>query len=250
LVFARIGIIFVWFGIFIKIKKLFMKKTIRIFSLLTISAVAIISVNRCGSIEPVDATVTLSFNSGTIIDNIQEDTLELDTVKILLRDVKMKNQSTNDTMSVKVGPFVVMINLAGITTDFAIGNIPPGNYNRIKFKVHKIEGSEIPPDPEFKEGSDESLRYSVIVKGVFNSAPFIYKSRKSAHQDLKLDIPLVVEENGTANLTITVDPFSWFTDGSKLLDPADSSNSNEIDNNIKDSFKKAFQDNNHDGIID
>ena len=67
---------------------------------------------------------------------------------------------------------------------------------------------------------------------------------------MKLDSPLIVEENGTANLTITVDPFSWFTDGSKLLDPADSSNSNEIDNNIKDSFKKAFQDNNHDGIID
>ena len=227
-----------------------MKKTIWIFSLFVISAGAIISLNRCGSIEPVDATVTLSFNSGTIIDNIQEDTLELDTVKILLRDIQIKNQSTNDAMSVKVGPFVVMINLAGITTDFAIGNIPPGNYNRIKFKVHKIEGSEIPPDPEFKEDRDESLRYSVIVKGVFNSAPFIYKSRKSAHQDLKLDSPLIVEENGTANLTITVDPFSWFTDGSKLLDPADSSNSNEIDNNIKDSFKKAFQDDNHDGIID
>lgn len=138
----------------------------------------------------------------------------------------------------------------GITTDFAIGNIPPGNYDRIKFKVHKIEGSETPPDPEFKEGTDESLRYSVIVKGTYNSNSFIYKSRKSAHQDLKLETPVVVEENGVANLTIIVDPYSWFTDGANILDPADPANENDIDNNIKDSFKKAFKDNDHDGVID
>jgi len=54
------------------------------------------------------------------------------------------------------------------------------------------------------------LRYSVIVKGIFNSTPFIYKSRKPAHQDLKLETPLVVDEDGVANLTILVDPFSWF----------------------------------------
>lgn len=227
-----------------------MKKTIGIFSLFIVSAGAFIFFNGCSSIVPDDAQVTLSFTNGTVIEKIKGDTIQLDTVKILLRDIKIKNQSTNDTSSVKTGPFVVVINLAGVTTDFAIGNIPPGYYDRIKFKVHKIEGSEIPPDPEFKEGSNESLRYSVIVKGVFNSTPFIYKSRKSAHQDLKLDSPLVVEENGTANLTIIVDPYSWFTDGTTLLDPADTSNSNEIDNNIKDSFKKAFQDNNHDGIKD
>ena len=227
-----------------------MKKTIRIFLLFILSAGAFIFLSGCGSIEPVDAKVTLSFNSGTAVEKINDDTIQLDTVKILLRDIKMKNQSTNDTASVKAGPFVVNINLAGVTTDFAIGNIPPGYYDRVKLKVHKMIGLESPPDPDFKEGYDESLRYSVIVKGAFNSIPFIYKSRKSAHQDLKLDSPLIVEENGTANLTITVDPFSWFTDGSKLLDPADSSNSNEIDNNIKDSFKKAFQDDNHDGIID
>ncbi|MGB5287207.1 MAG: hypothetical protein WBN42_01865 [Ignavibacteriaceae bacterium] len=225
-------------------------KTIRNFLLFIALAVTFIFFNGCSSVEPADAKITLSFTGGTIINKIQDDTLQLDTVKILIRDIKIKNQSTNDTMKVKVGPFVVYIDLAGVTTDFAVGNIPPGNYDRIKFKVHKIEGSETPPDPEFKEGTDESLRYSVIVKGIINSIPFVYKSRKSAHQDLKLETPIIVEENGVANLTIIVDPFSWFTDGANLLDPTDPANENSIDNNIKDSFKKAFRDNNHDGIID
>ena len=227
-----------------------MKKIIRNILIFIVSTGTFIFLNGCNSVEPIDAKITLSFTGGTIIDKIQNDTLQLDTVKILIRDIKIRNQSTNDTTSVKVGPFVVYMDLSGITTDFAVGNIPPGNFDRIKFKVHKVEGSETPPDPEFKEGTDESLRYSVIVKGDVNSVPFVYKSRKSAHQDLKLETPIVVEENGVANLTIIVDPYSWFTDGANLLDPTDPANENNIDNNIKDSFKKAFRDNNHDGIID
>lgn len=202
---------------------------------------AIIFISGCNSVETVDSKISFSFTTTTGFEKATTDTLQLDTVKILIRDIKMRNQSTNDTTQIIVGPFVVYLNLMGVSSEFAVGNIPPGNYDRIKFKVHKIEGSETPPDPEFKEGMNESLRYSVIVKGIFNSIPFIYKSRKPAHQDLKLETPIVVEENGVANLTILVDPFSWFQDGSTVLDPNDTSNTNKIDNNIKDSFRKAFQ---------
>lgn len=204
---------------------------------------AFIFFSGCNSVETVDSKIKLNFASTTGFGKVTADTIQLDTVKILLRDIKIRNQSTDDTTSIKVGPIVVYLNLAGVTSEFAVADIPPGNYDRIKFKVHKIEGSEFPPDPEFKEGSDESLRYSVIVKGIFNSTPFIYKSRKPAHQDLKLETPLIVDENGVANLTILVDPFSWFMDGGNILDPNDNTNSDKIDNNIKDSFKKAYQDN-------
>ena len=90
----------------------------------------------------------------------------------------------------------------------------------------------------------------MIVKGKYNSEDFIYKSRKSAHQDLKLETPIEVDENEIANLTITVDPFSWFSDGTNLLDPTDPVNENDIDNDIKDSFKKCFRDDNHDGVAE
>jgi hypothetical protein len=220
---------------------------LRTTSLFIITLLLIVS---CDSTETNDGTISLSFSSGSSIQKIVSDTFTLDSVKILLRDVKMKQKSVDDTLNIRVGYFVVYLNLEGMTTDFAVGDVPPGTYDRVRFRVHKLEGSEIPTDPEFKEGSDSSLRYSVIVKGNVNSTPFIYKSRKSAHQDLKLDTPVDVGENEIANLTITVDPYSWFYNGGTLLDPTNPANENIIDNRIKDSFNKCFRDNNYDALED
>jgi len=206
--------------------------------------------SACDTTENTNGTVSLSFSNNTALPKINGDAIELDTVKILIRDIKIKSKSGTDSFSIKVGPFVIKLNLTGITTDFAISNIPTGSYDRIKFEIHKIEASETLSDPEFREGTDESLRYSVIVKGKYNTVPFIYKSRKSAKQDLKLETPVIVEENGIANLTITVDPFTWFTDSTNIIDPTNPANENDIDNKIKESFKKAFRDNNHDGNED
>jgi hypothetical protein len=225
-----------------KIKKLILLSTATFLMLFAFSA--------CDTTENTNGSMSLSFSNNTTLQKINDDTIELDTIKILIRDIKIKSKSGTDTSSIKVGPFVVKLNLAGTTTDFAINNIPTGSYDRIKFEIHKIEASETLYDPEFREGTDASLRYSVIVKGKYNTVPFIYKSRKSAKQDLKLETPVTVDENGVANLTITVDPFTWFADSVNILDPTDPANENDIDNNIKESFKKAFRDNNHDGKED
>jgi len=204
----------------------------------------------CNSTETNDGTISLSFSSTSSLQKVTDETLVLDSVKILLRDVKMKQQSVDDTPNIKAGYFVVDLNLVGLTTDFAVSDVPPGTYDRVRFSVHQLEGSETPSDPDFKEGLDSSLRYSVIVGGSVNSIPFIYKSRKSAHQDLKLETPVEVGVNETANLTITVDPYSWFYNGGFFLDPNNTANENIIDNMIKDSFKTSFRDNNHDGLED
>ena len=204
----------------------------------------------CDTSENTNGTVSLSFSKGTTLLKTTDSAIELDTIKILIRDIKIKSKSGTDSTSIKVGPFVVKLNLTGNTTDFVVSGIPVNSYDRIKFEIHKIEASETLSDPEFREGTDESLRYSVIVKGKYNTVPFIYKSRKSAKQDLHLENPVTVDENGVANLTITVDPFTWFTDGINILDPTNPANENDIDNKIKESFKKALRDNNHDGNED
>ncbi|MDP2365950.1 MAG: hypothetical protein Q8M94_19535 [Ignavibacteria bacterium] len=204
----------------------------------------------CDTAENNNATVSLTFSKGSALLKTVADAIVLDTVKILIRDIKIKNQNGKDSSSIKVGPYIIYLNLTANTTDFAIGSIPAGSYDRIKFEIHKIEASETLSDPEFREGTDESLRYSVIVKGKYNTVPFIYKSRKSAKQDLKLENPVTFDENGVANLTIFVDPFTWFADSSNTLDPTNPANESNIDNNIKESFKKAFRDNNHDGNED
>jgi hypothetical protein len=217
--------------------------------------------------NPAGSTVSLSFSTSSGLNKTNLTSIELDTVKILIRDVKLENESDSsdyeshsgmhsDTSfeykseDVKVGPFVVYLNLNGLTTDFAVNNIPAGSYNEIKFKIHQIQASEVPPDPEFKEGTDEAHRYSVIVKGKYNSVPFVYKSRKPAYQKIKLDTLLQVQENSVTNLTITVDPNSWFMNGQTELDPTDSTNAYIIDNNIAKSFRSAFEDDNHDGQCD
>lgn len=222
------------------------------FNLMTIAKsvlliVIVLFFSGCDSTETTNGTISLSFAPPGIPNKTLADTIQLDTVKILLRDIKLKNQSGNDEMNIKAGPFVVYLNIAGLTTDFAVSNIPPGSYDRIRFSVHKLEDSETPPDLEFREGADSTQRYSVIIKGLYNSVPFIYKSKKSAHQDIKLEQSVIVENNTEANLTITVDPLEWFYKNNILLDPNGSANENDIDNNIEHSFKKCFRDDNHDG---
>lgn len=212
----------------------------------------------CDTTENTGSTLSVSFNTAQGLAKTNLVSIELDSIKILLRDLRLEYESDslndhhgmehhNRSEGVRVGPFVVYLNPNGTTTDFAVADIPPGFYNEIKFKIHKVEGSEVPPDPEFKEGENESLRYSVIVKGKYNNVPFVYKSRKSAKQKVELDSLLEVVENTATNLTIAVDPQSWFLDGTTELDPTDSANANIIDNNIARSFRGAYCDTPHNG---
>ena len=206
---------------------------------------AFIFYTGCDSTEITDSTVSVMFTLSSITQKFSGDTIRLDTVKILLKDVKIMDQSGNDEVNIKSGPVVIYLNPDGITTHFAVNNIPPGNYDRISFQVHSLENSEIPPDQEFKEGS---ARYSVIVKGVFNSVPFVYKSKRSAEQDLKLETPIRVLNNSSANLTIIVDhPLGWFCNEGILMDPNNTDNENDINNNIEHAFKICFRDDDCDG---
>lgn len=211
----------------------------------------------CDTTQTTGGNFSLSFGSPNSLNKTTSDSLQLTEVKILLRDVKLEQESADkvtggghhgegDEIVVRVGPFVVNLSLTSLTTDFIVSEIPAGSYDEIKFKIHRLEETEIPPDPEFIDGTDSTKRYSVIVKGTYNGNPFIYKSSKSAHQKLKLDEPLVVEENTMTNLTITVDPYTWFYEHGNLLDPTDANNMDEIDHNISASFRNAFRDNNHD----
>ena len=227
-------------------------------SIISISFLLLLT-QGCDSTETTDGTVSLSLSTPSLTQKISEDSITLDTVKILIRDIKLEYEledkddspdDDGDEVSVKVGPLVVYLDLNGVTTDFAVNNIPSGTYDEVKFKIHKIKASETPPDPEFKEGDDSSLRYSVIIKGIYNSDPFIYKSRKSAHQKIEFENPLVIEPNTFTNLTITVDPSTWFIKEGEILDPNDPANKNDIDNNIKDSFKRCFKDDDHNGDDD
>jgi hypothetical protein len=220
-----------------------------IFSTL-LGLIILVVITACDTNDPNETSISMSFSVNSALPKIAADDFQIQNVKLLVRNIKIKNQSFEDSLHVKTGPVVVDLNLEGKTTEFAYSEIPAGTYNRIRFEIHKIEDSEVPPDSEFKESNESSDRFSVIVKGQLNGELFTYKSRKSAVQDIKLAEDLIVEEGEEANLTITVDPFSWFYEGDKFLDPNDNSNDDKIDNNLKYSFKRAFCDKDKNGLED
>jgi hypothetical protein len=201
----------------------------------------------CDSTETNDGTVSFSLYSEPALEKITADSVKIDTAKFIFYDINIKEQSGTDTKGVKVGPFLVYLNVQGMTTEFAVGNISPGYYDQVKFEVHQLKDTETPPDSEFVDGS---IRYSAIIKGTYNSLPFIYKYQKSAKQDLKLINPVQVTQNSIANLTIIVEPYSWFNENGTILNPNDPGNQSLIDDNIKQSFKKIVLDNNYDGLAD
>ena len=198
-------------------------------------------------------TDNLSFSTMSSTDSIgdSQNIIILDTVKILIKDIKLNVANNNqDSTNFKVGPFVLYLNLSSGINEISSAIISAGIYDKIKFEIHKLNDNELVPDPDF---ADVNGRYSVIVKGRYLGNNFVYKSDKSAHQILNFPVSVPIVSGNLSNITLIVKPYIWFISNGVYLDPGDPSNSNDIDNNIKDNIKnniKAFKDNDKNGIPD
>jgi len=199
--------------------------------------------------QPSAENVDLSLTGSLLSSN--PSILELDEVKILIKDIKLNVANTeNDEHNFKTGPYVLLLNLNSGINPIGASYIPIGTYDKIKFEIHKLNNNELSPDPEF---TDANGRYSVIVKGWYNGVYFIYKSAKSAHQKLTFPSRLFVGEGGKSNITLKAIPYLWFVKNGDILDPMNEANRNDIDNNIKDNVNenfKIFVDNDRNGLPD
>jgi len=205
----------------------------------------------CGdSVNPPQGD-NVSFSVMSSADSIgdSQNFLILDTVKILIKDIKL-DVANEDSANFKVGPFVLFLNLSSGINIISTAIVPEGTYKKIKFEVHKLNDNEQVPDPDF---ADLNGRYSVIVKGRYLGNYFVYKSTKSAHQKLTFPNDFPVTGSVLSNVTLVVRPYIWFIENGAYLDPTNPANSNDIDNNIKDNIKnnfKCFKDNDKNGIPD
>lgn len=226
----------------------------KISALIIMAFISMAAFNSCGdsSVSTTQAD-NLSFSGVSSADSIGDiqNVLILDTVKILIKDIKVKVANNNeDSTNFKVGPFVLFLNLNTNVNVISTAIIPAGNYRKVKFEIHKLEDAEAIPDPEF---ADANGRYSVIVKGTYLGVYFVYKSSKSAHQILQFPNDVPVSVGAATNVTLLVKPYIWFIKDNAYLNPMDPANMNDIDNNIKDNIKnnfKAFKDNDRNGIPD
>ena len=206
------------------------------------------------SVDPVTAD-NVGLNAIGSIDSAgdSQNYFILDTVKILIKDIKLNVSNNNqDSNNFKTGPFVLFLKTPFFTVnEISTALIPAGSYDKIKFEIHKLNNNEVSPDPEF---SDVNGTYSVIVKGWYLGNYFVYKSSKSAHQMINFSDTIPLSATGArTNITLVVKPYIWFIKNNVYLDPNLPANSNDIDNNIKDNFKhnlKAFRDNDKNGVPD
>lgn len=214
--------------------------------LLTVLIAVLLSACSENSTEPDTSNFSVSFGVDNTLPKLNVESIELSSVKILIRSLKL-NAAGDDTINVRTDPFVVELDLSGDVHEVARANIPDQSYDKIKFEIHKPDSGETPPDPDFM---DETNRYSVVVNGFMDGMEFTYKSIKSLHQIVHLDDPVGLDESGVLNVTLVVSPIDWFMAGGVFLDPTNSRDAKEIDDLMKDSFNRAFRDNNMDGMPD
>lgn len=188
--------------------------------------------------------VTMSVKTDeTVFDN---PVLVITEAKALVTEVELETEPSGNSQHVRISPFVIYFNMQGTLISVTSGNLPSGSYNKIKFQLHKPEDSEPIPDPDFRTGTSGNQRYSFIVKGTYNGNAFVFRLRRSAN--LVINFNSLINLETSRNITVLVNPAKWFNNGS--LNPADPNNEDAIDDNLKDSFVKAFRDDNRDGRPD
>lgn len=199
-----------------------------------------------GSITVPSGATELSIN---IKSDDASNSITITEAKALVTEIQYERESNGRNQLHHLGPFVINFTFDGSLKELYNGYIVRDNYTKVKFQVHKPENSETVPDPEFKEGTGDNQRYSFIIKGIYNGSSFVYKTKKSIN--LVINLNKVSNVNlKKQNITIVLNKTNWFKSGNTELNPNDPNNANLIDENIKNSFRTAFLDDNKDGLPD
>jgi hypothetical protein len=238
-----------------KDKHMFIKK-LNLTILFALTVFTIIFINGCKDSSVVDPNQSnLSMSTISVAEPLAGDnsTLVLNEVKVMIKELEIETKDDDDEgedEEIEIGPFVLYLDMSSqITEIIPSAYVKTGTYNKVKFKVHKLSSDEPVLDPDFV---DNQGRYSVVIKGIYNGVPFVYKSKISAEQKTYLQSPLITSLSDQ-NLTLRVSPYLWFIRNGVYLDPMDPEDADEIDKNIKNNIKgefKCYRDNDRNGDPD
>lgn len=135
--------------------------------------------------------------------------------------------------------------IAGGLQQIFQGQVPAGTYRELKIAIGTVGADEAKPS----ELDEMATRHaSVIVHGTVDGAEFEFVSGLTA--ELELEGEIVVSADKSNNITLSVDPKTWFGGaGAARLDPRDEASRSAIENNIKASIR-GFEDDDHSGQDD
>lgn len=198
----------------------------------------------------------------------QGNTLVLDSVQVVLREVELERQN-DECDDVPAGSddedeceeFEAGIRLFRVPLDGSVDRIvslsavPADVYDELEFEIHKPDDDN-PEGQAFIEDHPTFADISLRAKGTFNDQSFVYTSDLNEDQEIDLSPPLEVGGSGgqEVNVTLRLDVTGWFVDGGgTLVDPATANdggaNENLVEENIENSIE-AFEDDDEDGDPD
>ena len=150
------------------------------------------------------------------------------------------------------GPVLLEAPLDGSVRSLVAALVRPGSYDALGLTIHAPDRTDA-RDSTFLQRHDDFEGISVRVEGLWDGEPFIFE--RTLDEERWVDVtPFRVESGRTANITLRLDPSSWFRSESGLLvDPRAASLDPEaaaaVESRIRTSIA-AFEDDDVDGIAD
>lgn len=175
--------------------------------------------------------------------------VSLDRARLLIRKVMLQDLGDGETGGATIRWEPQVIDLSGAELDGGVvfllgGEVPAGTYDQLTFQLHKLT----PGDEAVMDGDFSPLGASIVLDLTLDGEPFQFVSDLTAVG--VIPGPFTVEEGGTANVTVTIDPSGWFTGpAGEPLDPRLGEDRSRIEWNVKGSIR-GFQDDDADGIPD
>ncbi|CAN5391941.1 hypothetical protein BH23BAC3_BH23BAC3_17340 [soil metagenome] len=194
---------------------------------------------------PSDVKVQMKVNAGPTAkamltsNNEHTNTLEIQEVKLFIEEMELESVM-DDSLDFEIEYFIVNLPLDGTPLVITEKQIPAGLYDEFELEIEKPDDDDVEVnDPDFR---DETGSYSLVVKGLFNGEEFTFRSSEDFEIEMDLNPPLEVTESESSTLVISIDVDSWFrsSDG-EYLDPKDFRNTEQINENIENSFE-GFED--------
>ena len=175
--------------------------------------------------------------------------VSLDRARLLIRKVMLQDFGDGETGGATIRWEPQVIDLSGAELDGGVvfllgGEVPAGTYDQLTFQLHKLT----PGDEAVMDGDFSPLGASIVLDLTLDGEPFQFVSDLTAVGVIAG--PFTVEEEGTANVTVTIDPEGWFTGpAGEPLDPRLEEDRSRIEWNVKASIR-GFQDDDADGTPD
>lgn len=185
-----------------------------------------------GSSNPETITADEDKQITAVFEIDDEFGITVNEVKLFIREMKL--EGARITRDFNIRDFILNVPTEESPFEITHVDIPRGFYDELDLDIRKPESKIELDDSEFRDGSGS---YSLVVKGTFNGVDFTYRSEEDYKFEADISPHLEILSGQTTVIALTIDFEGWFMgDKDGYLDPSDSRNTKQINDNIKDSF--------------